>query len=192
MTQHKAVALKVMETSSAARDDTAAGLARAGTLVGTCLADEHQTLAGRAHIRWSGGDGETQDAWLPQLQGVRARQGDRVLLATPGNHDEPIVVGVLDGIGPMVLAPPADEGPLLQLTEDEALRIAGPDGQPILEVKPTAGGPEVRLFTAPAALTMPGSFRVSADQIEFEARKGEVRIDAAGDVKVSGEIIRLN
>lgn len=162
------------------------------TLVGLCLAGAHPTLPGRARVCWHGAEGRPEDAWLPQLQGIRAREGDRLLLAIPENHDEPIVIGVLDGISGPQARQPAAHGPMLRLAEDEALRIAGPDGEPILEVKPTPAGPEVRLFAAPAALTMPGSFRVSAEQIEFEARKGEVRIAASGDVTVTGEMVRLN
>lgn len=185
-------ALKVLEPKIESDPGARAPADPAVALVGLCLAAEHPTLPGRARICWRRADGTTEDAWLPQLQGVRAREGDRVLLSAPGNHDEQIVVGVLDGVAGPPVAPPSEHGPVLRLAEDEALRIAGPDGQPILEVKPTAAGPEVRLFAPPAALTFPGSFRVSADQIELEARKGEVRIEAAGDVKVTGEIIRLN
>ncbi|NJD11204.1 MAG: hypothetical protein FIB01_12485 [Gemmatimonadetes bacterium] len=192
MSQQQAVALKVLEPNPAAADEARAPHPAPGMLVGICVSDAHPTLRGRVHIRWMSAEGEAQDAWLPQVQGVVAREGDRVLLASPSNHDEQIVIGVLDGLGANIEVPASERGPLLQLAPDEALRIAGPDGQPILEVKVTPTGPEVRLFVPAEGLQLPGAFRVSAEEIELQARNGELRIDAAGDVKVAGEIIRLN
>jgi len=184
-------AFKVLEPKNRP-DGTPAQAGGGATMVGLCIAGAHPTLPGRVRVCWHLADGTPEDAWLPQLQGIRAREGDRLLLAMPENHDEQIVVGVLDGTAGPLDQQPSEDGPVLRLAEDEALRIAGPDGEPILEVKPTPAGPEVRLFAPPAALTMPGSFRVSAEQIEFEARQGEVRIAASGDVKVTGEMVRLN
>ena len=159
MTQpNAAVALKVIESERPAPSARSEADTTSSNLMGVCFGGEHPTLPGRARIRWIGTDGGEREAWLPQLQGVRARPGDRVLLATPGNHDEAIVAGILDGLGPTVLAPAAEAGPLLRLAEDEALRIAGPDGQPILEVRPSATGPEVRLFTNARSPHLPGQF----------------------------------
>ncbi len=163
-----------------------------GTLLGVCAGGEHPTLRGRAHIRWTEPDGVEHEAWLAQLHGCAAKRGDRVLLTVPDNHDEPVLLGVLDGLSPREEPPAADQGPLVELAPDEALRVAGPEGEPLLEVRATADGPLVRLLASDVGLRVPGTFRVSADDIAFEARSGEVRIDAAGDVKVTGEIVRLN
>jgi hypothetical protein len=50
----------------------------------------------------------------------------------------------------------------------------------------------VRLLVDAADVSMPGRLRLAADELELEARQGEVRVSAAGDVKVQGEVIRLN
>lgn len=163
-----------------------------GSALGVCIGAEHTTLRGRVLVSWRDATGKGHEAWLPTLQGIHPARGDRVLLTMPTNHGEPVVLGVLDGLGSPSTAPPAEAGPLVKLAPEEALRVASPEGTPILEVRATAEGPEVRLLAPPADLLMPGTFRISAEEIELEARNGEVRIDAAGDVKVTGEVVRLN
>lgn len=176
------------------RNDGAGRAAAAppGTSVGVCVTGEHPTLSGRALVRWRDAEQVRHEAWLPQMKGLVLRRGDRVLLTMPVNHDEPVVMGVLDGLGRRSPAPAADDGPLVRLAPNEALRIAGPDGTPLLEVIATEAGPEVRLLVAPAGIRMPGTLRLSADEIELEAKQGEIRVSAAGDVKVTGEVVRLN
>lgn len=163
-----------------------------GTVLGVCTGGEHPSLQGRARVRWREPDGAEREAWLATLRGLAPRRGDRVLLTTPGSHDEPVVLGVLDGLRGRDEGPPADGGPLLRLGAGEAVRVASQDGTPLLEVRAGDEGPRIRLLTGSAAVSMPGTFRISADDVELEARRGEVRIDAAGDVKVAGEIVRLN
>lgn len=163
-----------------------------GTSVGVCVEGEHSPLRGRSRIRWRDARGARHEASVPRLRGLHLNRGDRVLLSHPSNHDEPIIVGVLDGLGRRTAEPLADDGPLVRLGSGEALRVAATDGTPILEVKGTDTGPEVRLLTQAAGVDVPGTFRVRADEIELEARTGEVRVSAAGDVKVAGEVVRLN
>lgn len=175
------------------RDDVRrAAAAPPGTSVGVCVTGEHPTLSGRALVRWRDGDHVRHEAWLPQMKGLLLRRGDRVLLTMPDNHDEPIVMGVLDGLGRRSSAPAAEDGPLVRLAPNEALRVAAADGTPVLEVTVTDAGPQVRLLVGPAGIEMPGTLRLSADDIELEAKQGEVRVTATGDVKVKGEVIRLN
>lgn len=166
--------------------------APAGTSLGVCVAGEHPTLAGRALVRWRDGDGAVQEGWLPHLKGLLPRRGDRVVLTTLANHDEPIVLGVLDGLRGRLPAPAAVEGPLVRLAPHEALRVAAADGTPLLELTLTEAGPVVRLLVEAADVSIPGKLRLAADELELEARQGEVRVSAAGDVKVQGEVIRLN
>jgi hypothetical protein len=162
------------------------------SLVGICLSSEHPILPGRTLIGWDDDDEVSREAWLPRLRGVLLRPGDRVLLTAPANHGEPVVLGVLDGLEVRRPGAPADAGPLVRLGQGEALRVASADGTPLLEVGMTDAGPEVRLLVNATGIQVPGKLRFSADDLEFEARQGEVRVNASGDVKVTGEVIRLN
>ena len=88
----------------------------------------------------------------------------------------------------------AERGPSLRLAEGEALRIAGPDGTPWLESAPgpAGGAPRLRLLVPAEGLELPGLLRIAADAVETAARTGEIRMTAHGDVRVKGEIVRLN
>lgn len=161
------------------------------TSIGVCLSTDHPTLQGRIRIRWRSQTGQKREDWLPHIQGVRVRRGDRVLLTSPSNHHEPVVVGVVDGLRPRQ-EPEAEDGPSVRLATGEALRIIGPDGTQLLEVHADDDGPRIRLLAPPAALDLPGKLTISADDLEFEARSGEVRMAASGDVTIQGEVVRLN
>lgn len=180
------------EQSRAARDGRPDEAAPQGTSIGVCVEGQHPTLQGRSLVRWRDAAGERHEAWIPRLRELRPSRGDRVLLGHPGNHDEPVVMGVLDGLGRRAAPPPTEDGPMVRLAPHEALRVADADGTPLLEIRSTEGGPSVRLLAPAAGVDMPGTLRLSADDIELEARTGEVRVRAAGDVKVAGEIVRLN
>lgn len=172
-------------------EDGAPSHAEGSTSIGVCLSTDHPTLQGRVRIRWRDVAGQKREDWLPHIQGVRIRRGDRVLLTSPSNHHEPIVVGVVDGLRPRQ-EPEVEEGPSVRLAMGEALRVTGPDGTQLLEVHAEEDGPRIRLLAPPAALDLPGKLRISADDLEFEARSGEVRMRASGDVTIQGEIVRLN
>ena len=65
--------------------------------MGECVDDRHPTLQGRVRVRWTDATGGPRDRWVPTLQGVAVREGDRVLLVTMAHEDEPVVTGVIDG-----------------------------------------------------------------------------------------------
>ena len=175
----------VLERTPAAAALTAA----AAPLIGMCVAAEHDTLLGRCRVEWSA-HGADHAAWVPLLQGVVVRPGDRVLLQQPQNWPEPIVTGILDGL--LDRPAPARPAATIHLQPDEAVIIAGADGRPLLEVRQGVTGPDVRLLQDGLELDINGPLRISADSVELSAERGGVQISASDDVAVTGEIIRLN
>lgn len=172
--------------------DAGVGL-EARTVVATVLAERHPSLPNRVRLAWEEADGTAAADWAVPLRGVLPRPRDRVLAVFPGNGAGPVVTGILDRLVDAE-TPPAEDGPRLRLAPGEALRIAGPDGRPWLEIAedPEGGGPRLRFLVPPEGLDLPGTLRLAADAIEIEARRGEIRMDAHGDVRVSGEIVHLN
>lgn len=162
-----------------------------GAWVGTCVDPTHPFLRGRVQVRWEDGDGAAHARWLPTLASLAVREGDRVLVTSPTNHDEPVVTGVIDGFTPRPERP-TREGASLALKPDERLAITDAEGNALVEVHQGAEGPVVRVLHAAATVDIPGRLTLRADAIELGARRGEVRIDARGDVRVKGETIRLN
>jgi hypothetical protein len=166
--------------------------AAAGILVGTCIDDQHPTLAGRVLVRFAdrGGDqARERELWLATLAHLPVRREDRVLLLQPGNWPELLVVGVIDGLRERTAATSA--AAVLTLKNDETLEIRDQDGTALLTVAPTPAGPVLRLARADQRLEIAGRLAVAADAIALEAR-GEVTLAAGGDVVVTGEEIKLN
>jgi hypothetical protein len=159
--------------------------------VGECIDVDHPTLRGRVLVRWTTADGEERTRWLPTLQNLPVRPNDRLLLLNPGNWDEMIVMGVVDGFAkrPEVRRQTAGR---LELERDEAIRVTGRDGQELVEVFQTDEGPVVRVLNSDAGVELPGKLRLAADSIELEAGAGPVKIKASDDVIVNGEMIHLN
>ncbi|MCG6958137.1 MAG: hypothetical protein LJF04_19280 [Gemmatimonadetes bacterium] len=160
-------------------------------LVGECVDATHPTLRGRVLVRIVDTAGEATERWLPTLYRLPVREADRVLLALPGNWEEAVVIGVIDGFARRPEAP-TREGVSLVLAADECLRVKGEDGTSLVEVRQDEEGPVVRLLQPRVDVEVPGAFRVRADEIRLEARKGSVELQATHDVVVRGEIIRLN
>ena len=160
-------------------------------LVGECTDDRHPTLMGRVRVRWSAGNGETCEQWVPALHGLTIREADRVLLQHPSNWPEPIVVGVVDGfaVRPETARVP---GPQISLAGYEALCISTVDGAKLLEVYHDESGPVVRLLQEDVHLDLPGKLHIDAKSIELEAKMGGITIKAKDDVVVQGEMIDLN
>lgn len=159
-------------------------------LVATCVEDRHPVLQGRIKIAWTDDDPE-QQLWVPTLHGLAVRPGDRVLLVRPGNSDEWIVTGVVDGFArrpPLAPVPAAR----LELKPDEALQVVSEAGQTLVEVSQGAGGPLVRLLQPDVQLQFAGKLVLRAEDLELEATRGQVAIKASDDVVVRGEIVRLN
>lgn len=168
---------------------TGAALPAGAVRIADCVADEHETLLGRVRVRWH--DGEPRESWVPTLAGVVPREGDRVLLVRPDNGLEPVVVGVIDGLLDRE-APPRREAARLVLRPDEALKVTTRDGREVVEIHEEASGPVVRLLDERVDLELAGDLRIGARSIALEARAGDARIRATGDVHVDGETIRAN
>jgi len=164
----------------------AAGHGPSAMRVAEVLDDRHPALAGRVQIAEPDGP----PRWVPTLQGLAARQGDRVLVARPTGAAEPVVVGVLDGYRPRTPAPA--HARVIELRADEVVAIQAADGRPLLEILPSERGPVLRLAGEGLTLDVPGALRVLADQLELRAREGAAKIEARNDVEIKGEVIHLN
>lgn len=164
-----------------------------GPRVATCVNARHPVLRGRVLVRWPAGEGEREasERWLPCLQQVVVRAGDRVLVSRPVNAPEEVVVGVLDGFARRPEAPRRDAG-LIELEADERLSVRATDGTPLVEVHQEADGPVVRVLSRTARVKLPGALDLEADSIRLKAGKGAVSIAASEDVAVDAEMIRLN
>ena len=158
--------------------------------MGHCLDDRHPTLQGRVRVRWTDAEGARCERWVPTLQGVTVREGDRVLLVALANEMEPVVTGVIDGFTARPAV--ASSGPVVVLAPGESLRVVAADGALLVELRQTSDGPVVRLFSEAAEIELPGRLRVTADAIALHARRGGVVVTATDDVSVQGEAIRLN
>jgi hypothetical protein len=161
------------------------------SLVGECVDANHPTLKGRVLVKWMTVDGESRERWLPTLQNLPVRPKDRLLLVNPGNWDELVVTGVIDGFAKRSQCDRQTAG-RLELERDEALRVTGRDGQQLLELFQTDEGPVVRVLAGDTAVELPGKLRLAADTIELEAGAGPIKIKASDDVIVNGEMIHLN
>jgi hypothetical protein len=167
------------------------GSALPGVLVGECVDPRHPTLQGRAKTRWTEPNGSSCERWVPVLMSVTVRANDRVLLVRPANLDEPVIVGVFDGFAARPTRP-ATGGPVLELQNDEAVRVLSSDGKELLELSLSESGPVVRLLGEDVGLSLPGKLSISADSIELRARQGEVTLSATDDVVLVGATVRLN
>ena len=158
--------------------------------IGNCLDTHHPTLMGRALIRWEL-NGVTEEMWLPTLHGMSLRENDRVLVQTPANDLEPIVVGVVDGFKRR-LETDKETGPSLTLLRDESIKVTTEEGERLLEIYREESGPVVKLFDDATNIALPNDLRISAKSIELNAREGQAKITARDDVVVEGEMIKLN
>lgn len=161
-----------------------------GALVGVCIGDDHPTLSGRCLVHWRDSEGG-HEKWLPCLSGVKPEVHDHLLVLQADNAGEPIVVGVVDGLREKEERGPVP-GPAVQLKAEEALHVLGADGTPLLEVRQGEKGPVLRLLSEDLELEVAGELRVKAKSIAMAAQRGEVKIEAAADVVVKGEVIQLN
>ncbi len=179
--------LEQTETEAGAAAETG------GLLVGECTDARHPVLAGRVKVRWpaASAEGEPGHAWLPCLQGLVVRAGDRVLLSRPANWPELLVTGVVDGLHRPAAPPPREAG-ALELRADESLVVRGQDGAPLLELRQGERGPSVRLMGQDLDLEVPGRLCLRAAELQVEARRGDLTLEASDDVVVRGEMIELN
>jgi len=161
-----------------------------GCLVGRVVDDRHPTLMGRVRVRWQPDEGELQERWLATLQGLPVRTEDRVLLLDPQGSDDLVVTGVLDGFA---RRPVSDKkSAAVELRRDEAVRVVGADGVPLLELHQGESGPVLTVLHEDLELAAPGRVRIRGRHIQLEAEQGPVEIKATDDVVVRGEVIKLN
>lgn len=161
-----------------------------GCLVGTCTDDRHPSLTGRVRVRVARG-AEEEESWLPVLQTVTVRRGDRVLVQRVGNWPEPVVTGVLDGFATRPAAP-THTAAALELRADEVVEIRTSDGASLAELRPGPNGPVLRVLSEDLDLDVPGRLSLSGGRLRLVAREGSVEIEAGDDVVVKGEVIHLN
>ena len=159
-------------------------------VVGEVVDARHPTLIGRVLVRCAVASGEVE-RWVPTLQGLPVRVGDRVLLVQPVNWAEPVVTGVVDGFAQRPEAARATAA-RLELARDEKIQVTTPEGAPVLELSQSEGKTTVRLLDPDVDLERPGKLRVGAKSIELAARQGDVRITAAEEVNVLAETVNLN
>lgn len=161
--------------------------------VATCVDTQHPTLRGRVRVRWADAtpDAPTGESWVPTLQGLALRSGDRVLLSHASGIDEPLVIGVVDGFMPR---PDRDRTPaaVLELQPDQVLRIQAQDGQQLVDIIQDETGPIVRVLQADTRIDVRGRLTITAAELELKAVRGDVQIEASDKVSVVGETVRLN
>jgi hypothetical protein len=75
--------------------------------------------------------------------------------------------------------------------EAEELEVRSPSGEVEVKITLTAAGPVVRLRSARLELEAAEDVAVRCRRFEVQA-SDEVRLRAAGDVHVNGEVVRLN
>ncbi|MCF6263462.1 MAG: hypothetical protein L3J24_07755 [Xanthomonadales bacterium] len=164
---------------------------RQGLLIGQCQNDRHPSISGRVLIVWEDGDSGTSEHWLPTIQGLAVRKLDQVLLQQPLNWPEPVVIGVLDSCS-VRNNPDYKAGPTIDLKTDESVCIVSHSGSPLLEIFQKDNQPVVRLLTDDVDIDLNGKMKISAESIEFYAKKGLFSITAEGDVVVKGDVVELN
>ncbi|MBL4682986.1 MAG: hypothetical protein JKY37_00235 [Nannocystaceae bacterium] len=162
-----------------------------GCVLGECLDDRHPTLQGRVLVGWPGVQGKAEERWVPTLQGLAVRRGDRVLMLRPDGSDELLVTGVVDGFARRPTVEPQAVG-TIELRRDEVLRVLGTDGKPLLEVREGESGPILALLHDDLELAVPGRLRLRGKSVELRAEQGRAEIHATDDIILRGEIIRLN
>ena len=166
-------------------------LAAHQTVVGEVIDARHPHLLGRVKVSIRLEAGNEHELWVPSMHGLSIRVADRVLVTQPGNFNEPVVTGVIDGFAsrPELPKSPAAR---LELERDETITVVGSDGAPLLEVSESEGGSVVRLCRRDTDVQFAGKLVLSAEELDLRARRGQVNIKASEDVVVVGETIRLN
>ena len=160
-------------------------------LVAEVILEVHPVTPGRVLVEGLHSDGTLFESWLSALQSLVLRAGDRVTIQHPSNYPEPIINGVLDSVDTKpVMA--RETGAELSLQSDETLRVNDRTGAPLLDIMQSDSGPIVQLYASMSALDMTGTFKLTADAVEIDARQGEMKLAASGDIHVDGEVINLN
>lgn len=179
------------ETFSAERRNRDAWIFQASAIIGICIDTHHAVLKGRCLIRWEDLSGNPHQKWLPCIQGLAPQKHDRVIVQQPGNWFEPLICGIVDGISPPEEHEPRP-GPSVTLAKHESFHLLDSQGAPLLQIDQGEQGPVLRLLNDDLDIDVKGRLRFSARDIQLTARSGGVKVRAADDVEIKGEIIYLN
>jgi hypothetical protein len=173
------------ETEDSQLDAIEPGASHSLLELGDCVNDEHPTMAGRIRIRM-----RTRELWLPCLATVRARVGDRVLVAQVGDGSL-LVAGVVDGFRERRPQPPHAQS-TRRIRDDEAVVIESPSGEPLVEIRALEGKTTLRVLTKAVRIEGQQHLELSGESVSIVATKGPIALQANEDVVVTGETIHLN
>jgi len=159
-------------------------------LVADIVVETHPVLPGRVLVSGKDVNGRAFEDWLPCLDGLQVRAKDRVLVQRPANFDEPLVTGIVESSQKSQKS--AVAGQKLNLEPNESLRINDHNGKPLIDLVSRENGTSIQLHQALVELDVAGKLALGADSLELKARQGELTLSASGDIKVDGEMIKLN
>jgi hypothetical protein len=172
--------------------------------IGICLATDCKRDAKgspRYEIAVSTPGDEIRSRRLIALEGLRIEPRDKVLVTSPINSKEAVIIGVLERKNesrqesPAVIhseSPSCEHQEVVTARHGGSIRIVREDGRPLIDICDGENGPIIRLCGDDAQLDVPGHLRIAADKLDLTSRRGDVRIRADEDVVVEGDIIRLN
>ena len=189
-------------------------------MVGECVDDCHPEWADHYMVAYSDTKGESFRQWLPGLLGLEIRRGDLVLIAKPVNWATPVITGILPAAPASsnnVFAPWEIKSPTHQhdptdselqknqrsafvvrpnntvaLTGESPIQVVTHSGRKLVEIGLGTNGPTIRICERDAAIDLPGKLAITAGELQFKSRSGDLKIEADHDVVVQGDIIRLN
>lgn len=159
-------------------------------LVATVVVDTHPVMSARVLVTGTDSKNRKFEDWLPCLEGLNVKARDKVLIQRPANTLEPVVTGIVESSHSHRRQ--AHSAHSLSLKHNEALTINDHHGKAIIEIVSGDNGPCIMLHTALVELDVAGALRLEADSLQFKARQGEMTLSASGDIKVDGEMIKLN
>jgi hypothetical protein len=161
-------------------------------MIGECIAAQHPTLQGRVQVRFATSRGGPElERWVPKLQSLPVRAGDRVMMIRPDNAQEWIVTGVIDGFATRPEVQKSERA-RIELERDEAISVVSSEGTPLVEISQGQAGPCIKVLEPDVQVEFAGKLALRAKDIELVATQGEVAVTASADVVLKGETIRLN
>jgi len=172
--------------------------------VGLCLSancEPEKEGPSRYEIGITTPDSSTRGRRLRALEGLRIEPGDKVLITSPVNGKEAVIIGVTERskkVQPdsptVVRAEPSLSGKqeIVTASRSGSIRIVSEDGRPLVDICDGETGPVIRLCGDDAQIDIPGHLKIAAGKLDLTSRRGDVRIRADEDVVVEGDIIRLN
>ncbi|MBL4688214.1 MAG: hypothetical protein JKY37_26745 [Nannocystaceae bacterium] len=158
-----------------------------GLTTGEVVDDRHPALVGRIRVHRVG---DAAPHWLSTLRGISARIGDRLVTEFVEGHDDPIVIGVVDGY--QERAPGPDRTASLELQRDETITIYTRDGTLLLAIRSGEHGPILRLGGRDVCCRRRATSGSKARASRSRQIGNNVSIRSAADVDIQGETIQLN